>query len=114
MIRRPPRSTRTDTLFPYTTLFRSNHRRYSAPAARISGMPGLWVSVPPLPACETVCWRMAMVKMQTLFGGVINAYLHGLPSFRGKWRLLQWMEPLLRGPPELGRAACRERVGQYV
>src|SRR3546814_10652364 len=27
MIRRPPRSTRTDTLFPYTTLFRSDPRR---------------------------------------------------------------------------------------
>src|SRR3546814_9580256 len=27
MIRRPPRSTRTDTLFPYTTLFRSVARR---------------------------------------------------------------------------------------
>src|SRR3546814_4967732 len=27
MIRRPPRSTRTDTLFPYTTLFRSRHHR---------------------------------------------------------------------------------------
>src|SRR3546814_5193498 len=27
MIRRPPRSTRTDTLFPYTTLFRSTIRR---------------------------------------------------------------------------------------
>src|SRR3546814_3116929 len=26
MIRRPPRSTRTDTLFPYTTLFRSIRR----------------------------------------------------------------------------------------
>src|SRR3546814_20977630 len=26
MIRLPPRSTRTDTLFPYTTLFRSNQR----------------------------------------------------------------------------------------
>src|SRR3546814_4521760 len=26
MIRRPPRSTRTDTLFPYTTLFRSPRR----------------------------------------------------------------------------------------
>src|SRR3546814_1991534 len=26
MIRRPPRSTRTDTLFPYTTLFRSSAR----------------------------------------------------------------------------------------
>src|SRR3546814_6997154 len=27
MIRRPPRSTRTDTLFPYTTLFRSPEQR---------------------------------------------------------------------------------------
>src|SRR3546814_21079266 len=27
MIRRPPRSTRTYTLFPYTTLFRSRHNR---------------------------------------------------------------------------------------
>src|SRR3546814_15381473 len=27
MLRRPPRSTRTDTLFPYTTLFRSARRR---------------------------------------------------------------------------------------
>src|SRR3546814_5803560 len=27
MLRRPPRSTRTDTLFPYTTLFRSPHSR---------------------------------------------------------------------------------------
>src|SRR3546814_8837661 len=40
MIRRPPRSTRTDTLFPYTTLFRSpagrragNHRRQYVAAA---------------------------------------------------------------------------------
>src|SRR3546814_18440064 len=47
MIRRPPRSTRTDTLFPYTTLFRSfqYHRfvagnrlngRYYAPAYRLN------------------------------------------------------------------------------
>src|SRR3546814_19817375 len=28
MIRRPPRSTRTDTLFPYTTLFRSNYQDF--------------------------------------------------------------------------------------
>src|SRR3546814_20136087 len=31
MIRRPPRSTRTDTLFPYTTLFRSAPRRAADP-----------------------------------------------------------------------------------
>src|SRR3546814_15623307 len=30
MIRRTPRSTRTDTLFPYTTLFRSDEARYAA------------------------------------------------------------------------------------
>src|SRR3546814_15249793 len=28
MIRRPPRSTRTDTLFPYATLFRSGYKRF--------------------------------------------------------------------------------------
>src|SRR3546814_4376679 len=33
MIRRPPRSTRTDTLFPYTTLFRSSGRRFGHQAA---------------------------------------------------------------------------------
>src|SRR3546814_18588180 len=31
MLRRPPRSTRTDPLFPYTTLFRSAESRLSAP-----------------------------------------------------------------------------------
>src|SRR3546814_3882492 len=31
MIRRPPRSTRTDTLFPYTTLFRSQADDFAAP-----------------------------------------------------------------------------------
>src|SRR3546814_13701482 len=37
MIRRPPRSTRTDTLFPYTTLFRSSdpRRRRGQPSAVI-------------------------------------------------------------------------------
>src|SRR3546814_4091505 len=37
MIRRPPRSTRTDTLFPYTTLFRSRFRRNAL--RRIHGRP---------------------------------------------------------------------------
>src|SRR3546814_3033202 len=35
MIRRPPRSTRTDTLFPYTTLFRSIADRLLAPGGRL-------------------------------------------------------------------------------
>src|SRR3546814_6894811 len=46
MIRRPPRSTRTDTLFPYTTLFRSLapipvHRIVEVPGRRELEMHGL-------------------------------------------------------------------------
>src|SRR3546814_8445758 len=36
MIRRPPRSTRTDTLFPYTTLFRSDGAAVTGVAAGMS------------------------------------------------------------------------------
>src|SRR3546814_10298788 len=48
MIRRPPRSTRTDTLFPYTTLFLSSSRRCrrcSPPAG--SALPSLRRDRPP-------------------------------------------------------------------
>src|SRR3546814_7370982 len=37
MIRRPPRSTRTDTLFPYTTLFRSDN-----PDSRLTWVAGIF------------------------------------------------------------------------
>src|SRR3546814_7393036 len=40
MIRRPPRSTRTDTLFPYTTLFRSAAHRRAVQAAGQSAEQG--------------------------------------------------------------------------
>src|SRR3546814_1452354 len=56
MIRRPPRSTRTDTLFPYTTLFRSDivARLEHAPAfGTLLRGPGPWGSAshrqPPAP-----------------------------------------------------------------
>src|SRR3546814_6238275 len=39
MIRRPPRSTRTDTLFPYTTLFRSARERRVGAARRMDDQP---------------------------------------------------------------------------
>src|SRR3546814_9277808 len=35
MIRRPPRSTRTDTLFPYTTLFRSHYHELTRLAEKL-------------------------------------------------------------------------------
>src|SRR3546814_8377670 len=37
MIRRPPRSTRTDTLFPYTTLFRSEQFHEQMRARPVAG-----------------------------------------------------------------------------
>src|SRR3546814_5976215 len=43
MIRRPPRSTRTDTLFPYTTLFRSlEHARERRQHRRHRGSARSW------------------------------------------------------------------------
>src|SRR3546814_4211610 len=45
MIRRPPRSTRTDTLFPYTTLFRSAGHRPKRRRPR------------PAPGCRRTRWR---------------------------------------------------------
>src|SRR3546814_21088444 len=51
MIRRPPRSTRTDTLFPYTTLFRS-------PATyRWSSCPAYLGQRPTSDLCEHPVWQ---------------------------------------------------------
>src|SRR3546814_6654389 len=44
MIRRPPRSTRTDTLFPYTTLFRSAVRMHDAAARELADHSLTWRS----------------------------------------------------------------------
>src|SRR3546814_14899074 len=60
MIRRPPRSTRTDTLFPYTTLFRSECR--SGGKARLRRDVGLsraavkFLDLQPLPL-----WRRGLL-----------------------------------------------------
>src|SRR3546814_19744331 len=41
MLRRPPRSTRTDTLFPYTTLFRSNQAANTIDLPDVQRVEGL-------------------------------------------------------------------------
>src|SRR3546814_5169384 len=46
MIRRPPRATRTDTLFPYTTLFRSEITNVSAGAAHFTVQTADWTFEP--------------------------------------------------------------------
>src|SRR3546814_18447930 len=51
MIRRPPRSTRTDTLFPYTTLFRSPAYGLAESTLAVTGNP---VGAEPVMRCFDV------------------------------------------------------------
>src|SRR3546814_14087205 len=60
MIRRPPRSTRTDTLFPYTTLFRSK-RRHSFRTAMAPLPP-----MPPAPPLPPAAWTSADGKAMAI------------------------------------------------
>src|SRR3546814_7405580 len=50
MIRRPPRSTRTDTLFPYTTLFRSRFPALRTQFTELLQFPGVLQSTAGDPA----------------------------------------------------------------
>src|SRR3546814_5737915 len=61
MIRRPPRSTRTDTLFPYTTLFRSTLARpeFSAGPESLEVRLFGWDEIPwPELAFPSVHWAL--------------------------------------------------------
>src|SRR3546814_16398121 len=106
MIRRPPRSTRTDTLFPYTTLFRSS---------RSCGYP------------QRVSWLSRIGGVEGL-GGFDVCWGGGLCSATGEVRRSDWRWELQaprhwnlpgtfrkkRTAKEIGRASCRERVGKDV
>src|SRR3546814_11258738 len=83
MIRRPPRSTRTDTLFPYTTLFRSRLRRaapfHFAPPGAARRLRGPLRSFsPPAPASgepwgSGQCWRHRWFLFPTaIFGWTVR------------------------------------------
>src|SRR3546814_11709683 len=88
MIRRPPRSTRTDTLFPYTTLFRSL-------------WPGPEEATDPPTVSEAVDALAHMTRLSAM--GDLAALLDRLDA-AGRFALLK----------QIGRASCRERVCQYV
>src|SRR3546814_17731454 len=88
MIRRPPRSTRTDTLFPYTTLFRSNDvfqpsqfqtlRRNDDHVSPVLSHPVSGVTLTPDPACSSC--RAAMWLFDTdirCFCKVLKEYTWG-------------------------------------
>src|SRR3546814_11114732 len=103
MIRRPPRSTRTDTLFPYTTLFRSPE---AAPPGAAGARPLHEQRLPvrfPDPRGEAPQRR----------GGDLRNPPGEPDGPRRRRGLHGRIQYLLRGA-EIGRASCRERVCQYV
>src|SRR3546814_9617496 len=63
MIRRPPRSTRTDTLFPYTTLFRSGRRSLTLRIAAAKPLPPL------LEKCYVSLWASRVGGAPKHLGG---------------------------------------------
>src|SRR3546814_14045691 len=67
MIRRPPTSTRTDTLFPYTTLFRSRAARLTA-AARLHGVPEEGV----VPHLGSLIEERAGTRLDDLLEGLVG------------------------------------------
>src|SRR3546814_14121937 len=110
MIRRPPRSTLTDTLFPYTTLFRSDqHRAAGVEHAR---------------AEDRVLVRGGVVEQRVERGQpsrvLAGAEVHARQLVaQARLRTLQsgrCEQDVARGPDpvEIGRASCGERVWSYV
>src|SRR3546814_13473732 len=98
MIRRPPRSTRTDTLFPYTTLFRSSQTLGLRTVAVRRGELASSLS-----ATGTIDFNqrdVAIVQART--GGFVQRVYGRAPG------------DIIGAGAQLGRASCRGRVCQYV
>src|SRR3546814_14537321 len=98
MIRRPPRSTRTDTLFPYTTLFRSSQ----SPALPLAAAP----THHRLPSMSTSEPQRRPAIRAVSFDDVGEAI--------GRLLAIARSDTGQAARVEIGRASCRERVCQYV
>src|SRR3546814_14757231 len=108
MIRRPPRSTRTDTLFPYTTLFRSG----------VALGVLAWVRSPAMARGEHDHWRVGGHRVEEGIGRQIDsAVLVERRDPADRPRHHQALERGVGKPGGLrqnGQASGRERVCRYV
>src|SRR3546814_14224931 len=108
MIRRPPRSTRTDTLFPYTTLFRSGGlvAVIGAEGALAVNAGSFLVSAFLLLGLRGSKAAQRADQVNTVRTSLGNA---GRELFGDKM-----IRRALSIVAKIGRASCRERVCQYV
>src|SRR3546814_12456911 len=111
MIRRPPRSTRTDTLFPYTTLFRSA----LGPALRLHDRRPIRETAPfsreqerPMIADVNLTLILLAALIATASPGPATLAIAGTSMASGR----RYGLALAAG--EIGRAALRERACQSV
>src|SRR3546814_12562361 len=106
MLLRPPRSTRTDTLFPYTTLFRSGVYKSS----RRRG--------PPLPRGPGEIFEMTAVEDIASLQEIRDLLKALPPADEEAAEAALERQGRLTKPAgslgQIGRASCRERVCQYV
>src|SRR3546814_19478053 len=103
MLRRPPRSTRTATLLPYTTLFRSNAM---TAAARPHDHD---ITVGP----DAIDF-MGHVNNAHYLSWVQEAVLAHWRKIAPPEAVAQHLWVALKHEIKIGRASCRERVCQYV
>src|SRR3546814_15016844 len=104
MIRRPPRSTRTDTLFPYTTLFRSRALR-----VELGGQAGHAERLDQPAVDEAqhrVAPRLGIWRRRERVGDDVRQ------DDAGRRAVVEDLARLRRR--EIGSASCRDRVCQYV
>src|SRR3546814_15193523 len=103
MIRRPPRSTRTDTLFPYTTLFRSEANTAAANAAASEASAAL--SEGNASDSETAAATSETNAAASAVAAAASA-ASAATDYVAK--------AIVDAADQIGRASCRERVCQYV
>src|SRR3546814_18914685 len=100
MIQRPPSYTRTDTLCPYTMLFRSGNRTAEPCEENLHGQRPVRAVV--RVACDA---RVDPGRIVGRGGGGMNRARRFDAIIVGAGQA---------GPSQIGRASGRERVGQYV
>src|SRR3546814_15128885 len=108
MLRLPPRFTRTDTLFPYTTLFRSDAARIVQVVGDI-GVTGNYQTIANKEARQANLWRRVTVGLFAC--GLAMA---GFTFYKFYHEPVSSSNTLAIAVRQIGRASCRERVCQYV